>query len=45
MILVSKDDFIDYLRREQYKEYSNAGSLSTIPHYVYWVEGYEKREY
>lgn len=44
MILVSKDDFIEYLRKEQYKEYSETGNYSTIPHYVYWIERVMKNE-
>ena len=44
MILISKDDFINYLRKEGYKEWSQNGNKTTIPEYVYSIERVMKLE-
>ena len=44
MILVSKEDFISYLKKEGYKEWSQKGNETTIKSYVYSIERVMKIE-
>ena len=37
-MLISKDNFINYLRKEGYSEWSANGNETTISKYIYWIE-------
>lgn len=45
MIIVSKENFKRYLRKNGYKEWSDAGNETTISSYVYWIERVMEREH
>ena len=44
-MIVSKYDFMDWLKKEDYSDWTDSGYPSTIHHYVYWIERVMKEEH
>ena len=44
MIIVSKEKFINWLKKKEYKDWTKTGFPSTIPEYVYWIERVMEQE-
>ena len=44
MIASSKERFEKWLKKEGYKDWSDAGNPSTIAHYIYWVNRIKNEE-